>query len=671
MFPRRSITTNAIRLFRGRLRASVYVLLMLLAFISHADAGEVKIPLTIDYVTLDAGLARQVYTGANERAELWQGADECQFLNAEHPRFSGADDKLRLNTDANLSLGLRVGERCVNPIEWSGIAESDATAYIDSNLALRLRVTDLNLYNREHQKTLLVGRGFDLIKQQLIPRLDTFSYDLRPGVHELAELAASASPPVAAERVRRAVDTLRADPQVTPVEDGLRVTLIISVPEFPSPSATPTPGALTPAELAAFDKVLRQWDAFLVFAVKQVGAAVGDQKFREQLLAILLDSRFRLVAALAHPARDADSDPVRLLFLDNWKQLRDAIRAAARRGQLGSRALEFLSFISAGDALFALDEAAPALGMRISADDLRRLARIMAPKATGDPLDYNFEVDPELRDIFKVPEPAASEAAAEGTTGDGVESAPPPSPIPGATPSSAPSPVSLLDRILDAVAPCEVYAATLTPATTPSDARAKTLAQKLRLVIVNQDNVEDYEASVRQLLEFSARNVLDAQPRNAPPDAMFVVLVKSTAWQESCWRQFVRVGDTVHWLESSTGDIGIMQVNKYVWRGLYKLDSLKWDMLYNTGAGAEILMRMLRYAIEKRGGSVRDLDGLARSAYAAYNGGPDAHDRWRGFKPGRSRNVDTAFWKKYRALRDGQSLDLLACAAQWSTNVND
>ncbi|MGH7948429.1 MAG: hypothetical protein ACREQF_04320, partial [Candidatus Binataceae bacterium] len=401
MLPTSSTSRVTFRPFRKLHRSIVCALLLVVAYTSRADAGEVKIPLTIDYVTLDASLARQMYTGAGGRADLWRGADECQFLNAEHPRFSGAADKLRLNTGANLSLGLKVGDRCVTPIEWSGIVESDATAYIDSNLSLRLRVTDLNLYNREHEKTLLVGGGFDLIKQQLIPRLDTFSYDLKPGVHELAELASSASPPPAAERVKHAVNTLRADPKVTPVDDGLRVTLIITVCDFPSPGATPTAGPLTPNEMAAFEKTLRQWDAFLVFAIKQVGVTVGDQEFREKLLAILLDSRFRLVDALAHPVRDADSDPVRLLFLDNWKQLRDAIRAAARRGQLGSRALEFLSFISAGDALFALDEAAPALGMRVSADDLRRLARIMAPKATGDPLDYSFDVDPELRGIFK------------------------------------------------------------------------------------------------------------------------------------------------------------------------------------------------------------------------------------------------------------------------------
>ena len=54
----------------------------------------------------------------------------------------------------------------------------------------------------------------------------------------------------------------------------------------------------------------------------------------------------------------------------------------------------------------AVDQAfATALGMRISAEDLRRLAHIMAPVAKGDPLEFNFDEDPELAE--DVPDPKA------------------------------------------------------------------------------------------------------------------------------------------------------------------------------------------------------------------------------------------------------------------------
>ena len=123
------------------------------------------------------------------------------------------------------------------------------------------------------------------------------------------------------------------------------------------------------------------------------------------MLQILLDSRYRLVQALNNPSAASGPDPVRLIFLDEWTQLHDAVRAAAQRGMLGARALEFMSFISAGDALFALDQAAPALGVRISAADLRRLAHIMAPTATADPLQFNYGEDRDMKKLFAVPEP--------------------------------------------------------------------------------------------------------------------------------------------------------------------------------------------------------------------------------------------------------------------------
>ncbi len=114
----------------------------------------------------------------------------------------------------------------------------------------------------------------------------------------------------------------------------------------------------------------------------------------------------------------------------NGRQLHDAVRAAARRGMLGAHALEFMSFISAGDALFALDQAAPALGMRISAADLRRLAHIMAPGATGDPLQFNYREDPDMKKLFSVPEPPRSRHPIE------EESIPPSGSSAPATPQS-------------------------------------------------------------------------------------------------------------------------------------------------------------------------------------------------------------------------------------------
>ena len=110
-----------------------------------------------------------------------------------------------------------------------------------------------------------------------------------------------------------------------------------------------------------------------------------------------------------------------------------------------------------------------------------------------------------------------------------------------------------------------------------------------------------------------------------------------------------------------------MQVNKRVWRGFYNLQKLRWDVLYNAGAGTEILDRMMTGVLARPHVDPfrNDPVALARSTYAAYNGGPDADNRWRRgvLEPAPARDIDDAFLAKYRATEHGQRFAILICAA--------
>src|SRR5580700_9886619 len=210
---------------------------ILLAPIAPARASQVRIPLTIDYLTLREALKRQLYTAPGGRAQLWNGLDECQFLYAENPEFSRATEPgaatVKLETANSLGLGVAMGPQCVGAIDWSGIVDALGVPYIAPGLQLKFHFTDLNLYDSAHQKTAIASRGFDLIKSYLIPRLDDFSYDLKPSVQQLAAR-----------------------------DDGIRVTLVMTVPDGPTPAANPGAAASpTPAELKAFQDTLDQWDA--------------------------------------------------------------------------------------------------------------------------------------------------------------------------------------------------------------------------------------------------------------------------------------------------------------------------------------------------------------------------------------------------------------------------
>jgi hypothetical protein len=115
-------------------------------------------------------------------------------------------------------------------------------------------------------------------------------------------------------------------------------------------------------------------------------------------------------------------------------------------------------------------------------------------------------------------------------------------------------------------------------------------------------------------------------------------------------------------IASATGDVGLMQVNRRTWRGLYDLDGLSGGIAYNSQAGSEILLYYLsRYAIRK--GEDRQPGGnLARATYSAYNGGPRALGRYRNAATVPAlKKVDEAFWAKFRTVCAGQELAVKTC----------
>ena len=650
------------------------------------SAAEVTIPLTIDYITLAEALKHRVYSAGGNRAELWAGSDQCQYLYVTNPRFARQDADLKLETDGDLSLGVAVAGKCVTPITWSGIVEVTMQPYVGADLAIKFRVANINLYNSRHEKSVLVGRGFDLIKGTLIPRLETFSFDLETPLHQIEELALAAAAPDVADRVRSALSTLRPKSAVVPEDDALRLALVLNVEE----AATPTPSApaapLSPTEVAAWQTMLDNWDAFMVFAIKQIGGATADKRMREQLFELLLDSRYRLVQALTQPQTTMGPDPVRLLFLEDWSRLHAIIQSAARGGMLGDHALEFLSFVTAGDALFALDQAAPALGIRISADDLRRLAHMMAPRYAADPLVFSYDTDPQLQQMFGIIEPlkspgpvespvaeetstksfAASPAATPGAPTPALSPAPAPTPeLPESPPASTtaptavPSPAAMIEMLPRLLGPADAEATEDTLAS-----RILSIGAALRRVVVDEDNAPSYERSVETLLTLTTERESDDERLEARQRRNYLILMKATAWQESCWRQFVRIKGRVRFLQSDTGDVGMMQVNKHVWRGLYSIPRLEWDIVYNSGAGAEILMRLMRGTTARTTSKSADPSTeIARATYAAYNGGPNAYDRWRRTdEPAELRQIDDGFQAKYRAMAGGESIDILRCS---------
>ena len=113
-----------------------------------------------------------------------------------------------------------------------------------------------------------------------------------------------------------------------------------------------------------------------------------------------------------------------------------------------------------------------------------------------------------------------------------------------------------------------------------------------------------------------------------------------------------------------------MQINPRVWRGFYNVHELKWNVVYNGRAGAEILMQYFkRYGIEE-GKLTGQRENAVRTAYAVYNAGPSEAKRYRAKNStAREKDVDNTFWDIYRGFANHGEPDLQECKVVSATTM--
>ncbi len=621
------------RRWRTRRWLTAWALAGVLSAPAPGQAAEIVLPLTVRFELLVQQLTRELYTEPGGVAPLWRDG-RCRYLSLDHPAFDRRGTFLRFVTHGDGTAGTPVLWFCLKALRWRGYVEAQTAPYVTADWQLKLRVAESSLYDEAWRKGLLSGLFWDVTARALLPRLTGMAVDLTPPRNDLLGLIRMVVAPSDAARME-AVLRSAAVRTVEVRDDAVVVHLALDVPEAfvqARPPRGQSEPPLGPAELEAVDRALERWDAFLVFVIKSLGLDIADPGVRAELFGLLIESRYELLPILAGNVRRSDGDPVRRLFTEAWGRLHDIVARAERRGLLADKAVRYAGFIGAGDALVALDRAAPGLGIEISADGLRRLARLLRPGTTEDPLLYGVDVDATLRSLFGLPpEPDLAPAPA-----------PPPGPGPGSGLPWRPVAYAVAAEGVDDLA---------------------ALNERLARWVPDEPELADYRAVMERLLTMTADRALrgaDLESRYARP---YRAMLPAAALQESCWRQFERKGDTITYRASALGSVGLMQINQRVWRGFYNVERLRWDTAYNARAGAEILLGYFRqYGIEegRRSGHVED---AVRATYSVYNAGPRAVSRYRdqGSTP-RERRVDESFWALYRGFAGGGTADLLTCA---------
>ncbi len=369
----------------------------------------------------------------------------------------------------------------------------------------------------------------------------------------------------------------------------------------------------------------RQWDSFLTFVVKQFGQDV-PASLKDSVGDAFLDSRYELTSAIA-PGQSGN--PVPELFLSAWQRLSPILNQAVP-GMPAQTASQYSSFIGVADKLAALGQQGAQLGLlQLTPDALRGMARLIQPSGAADPLAYSTNVDAGLRDLL------GFDSAFAGLGGGR----------------------SRLHRLFfPGMQAASVLAVLLVP-----DAIAAEIPTRNQWV-PDEKQLSAYLMKVRALLVESSDRVAEKHKLAEQYRPLYRQIVFAAAWQETCWRQFVKRGNNVTPMTSATGDLGLMQVNRNTWRGVYDLTELSGDIAYNGSSGSEILLYYLvRHAVRK-GEDKREGGNLARGTYSAYNGGPGQLGRYRAanVKPA-LRKVDEAFWEKFQVVSSGREMEVQRC----------
>ncbi len=612
----------------GLLRVSAVLLATTLLAGASATLGAspplpLSVPVTLDYALIERALTEHVFVEPGQRARVLGTPDGCNELVAARPRVAAAEDgRLRVLLDLEARGGTPLGTRCLLPFSWRGQLEVfESARFGEVPTRLEFHVTDSRLAAATDAAATVPTVLWNWVKQFVHPRIEAVGIDLAPLIDDARRLldGALAAAPEARAMAREslALHTPVARPA------GLEITLGADLPgEVPGAAPAAAAPPVTPAELRAWDRRWQAWDAFFTWTIKTLAPGTDDA-LRHALLEVLEQARYALRDALAvdSPA----PDPVRDLFLESWPRLAPLVGRAARDGDTGM-ALRYLAFVSAGDLLGSLDRLGRHLGVRIDRNGLREIARTLVSDVDDGELTYDTAPDPELRALYGLP-PILPDSAA------------------GALPARA----ARRSWTAWLIAPAHAAAAP---------------APDLDAWLPRAGALDDYLARMDSLFD----EVIAAEEQRGKIAARFLPvyrrLVRATAWQESCWRQYVEQAGTVEPIRSQAGSVGLMQVNKHVWRGIYDLERLEREVAYNARAGNEILVHyLLDYAIRKGEHEVTgDIDALARATYAAYNGGPGHLKRYR--QPdtrGHLRAIDQAFWRKYQAIGDQGAQAVRAC----------
>jgi len=655
-----------------------------------SQAATVSLPLTIDYPLLTALYRRAFFPAGSANLALADQRDGCNYLYLSDPRFTAHGKDLRLDLRVAARFGAAVGNQCLASLPWRGQVCLLLRPHLDErNFVLTFTVADSSLLTPDGQPDRMVGTLWDFVGPLIFRHVGEIAFDLAPPTRELRGFLPSLFPRQSQEQSRQMLDSL-AGQSVAVTENGLAVSLRIDVPvnRAPASGAAPSDAELERAVhlwekwdsllvrlLAMFNpRLLSEEDKELLSDILldtryAFVAALDDRKVGQDFVRRQFLIAWQRIAPIFR-RRLATEPGDNLWGYLSFLTAADALKTCDALGpalglEVSEQGLVQLARMLGDKGLNYSTDVQPFLRDMMTLPPAQPQPATAAPETESRPpggfIEGDLPPDEKRPDVDKVkPEAGANhegrQTAPEEISPQVAPPVTPPTEKPAAPPTEPPAPATVPPEEPDIPAPVPESPAVPPPNTgedlphgsqsgwwphsrqalvslvesfCPAAAEAATAPEPWRHenVLAWKTPPDDAAGYLRKVLGILTETAAKQRgfAKLANPSDFLVAM----AWQESCFRQFIPLqGRMTFVLSSNRTSVGLMQVNERVWRGLYDQERLRWDMLYNAAAGAEIAARYLRQVRKKGGRLPPGEDMLETAVYAMYNGGPGQLDQF-------------------------------------------
>jgi hypothetical protein len=344
--------------------------LLLVSPITHAEPF--KLPIQLDYGLIKQVVVSQLFKGESGSVEVWHDKHNCSSLKLSNPRISGEAGQLKLLNDVDVHYGAHLMGNCLPVLAWNGALETLQQPTISADGAtLSIPVTQANAFDQQGRKV-TIDKLQDLLTKVAKPKLADVKLDLNKSRTDIERVLLGLVPKEQGENIKKLVSTLKFN-KAEANNDGIKLELAF---DAPLGKITPKPeAAFSAEEQKQWQGLWQHWDQFLTKAIDQAAKDSKSQKLQHALQATLTESRTAFHAAV-RAERPTSGDPVRTFFVNSWERLSPQLRELAQQ-MPELQSLRYLNFIAATDIIYQLDSLGAPLGLEISSDGLRRIARLL------------------------------------------------------------------------------------------------------------------------------------------------------------------------------------------------------------------------------------------------------------------------------------------------------